>query len=559
MLPHYIRLAYECYDKLVKTGGRPTRKLLEELDWKDVNEKGQISIFGELHSAVGLKATVYHWTHEWTLFQEESDRWTEFKEYQPKMKKEPLLKITFDPATTDHRLMEILIKMNDWREFQNYQQEKVGRAASQTRRYARHLERMVSEEIVSDAVISKFEPHEEWHSCLEYFYHRHRNFEESKKQLTWIESQVPEILAEACDSLKYHDSLQQQLELRLKQQVNALHQVLPHISPEPYHTVILPPDRASFTQKILHWGSEITRLMEEHWEWKHFLKWQGNQQCTEESAINEDQESSRRSTDFQVRADLVCYRKYQFKKAREFVVGWHWVQKDWEKKRAFSQSDRLPMLKTTDPESEGYMKKLQRDLRIAEIRVQSAEQTLAEQYSDPDTVHVSTRHPKSPGSPLRTQSPGIGPEKCAIKPSVELFEISTKAITDAEMADEATAAHDTRATNVLDSLRLHEVNGEDKGGDPRGNFSGSVEDTMMGDVELHVDSIPHSVPRNGCNGDARARKKKTRTTTKLDRTISGTIPKNIGKKPIKSTRPFTEKQNTALLNAASVNCAPADS
>ena len=527
MLPHYIRLAHDCYDTLVEMGGRPTRKLLEEPAWKAGYEKDKVRSFsqhGGLQSTVGLEAnlTRRHWTEEWALFQEELDQWTKFKEYQSTMNQKPLLKINFDPEDTDQRLTQILLRLDDWREFQDYQLQEVGHATMQTWKSTRHVEQMMRNESVSAAVSASFETQEEWRSCLRQLLPRQHDLESSQKQLTWIESQIVEILSEACASLKDNRTLQLQLGLKLKQHANKVRQELTDLGAEPFFSIEFLPETRDIAQIIWYWGSKVTLLMRQHWEWKIFLRWRISRPYTVKS-VNIEQRSLRHSPDLQMRADYVSYQRYQLDRTRSWVVAWERLL-EW--KEGF--------LDTVSITIRAYVKTFQQDVQIAETRVQSAERLLDElsyHLAEPQDTPSSSTYARLPRS----------------LPNTEPYESKLGG---------------GRIEDLIDHLHLHEVNGEDEGVVSWGTVLGSTEDISMVDVEVPVSAISPA-PRGHmivCLPMQRVPKvRKTRTVAKPIQTISSSVSKHKGNKQAKTAKRFTEEQTTALLNAASANNAATDS
>ena len=523
MLPHYIRLAHECHDRLVERGGRPTRKVLEEPTGKAVYEKDEIRIFddhGELQFTASPDAdlTVLHWTEEWAHFREELERWTEFKEYQSTMKEKPLLKTTFDPETTDQNLMILLNRLNDWRQFQDYQQEKVGHAARQIRRCARHIEKILRQEDVSDAITSNSDIEEGWRGCHACLFFRHEKLDSSQKQLTLIESQISEVILEACVWLKDDVTLQWQLETKLEQQAKAIYQDSMNLEAGPCQPQRSPPESAGSIEKICYWGLETTRLMEEHWAWKIFLRWRQNHASTEKLA-NIDQESSRQSSDLQLWVDYVAYRRYGLDISRNWVVGWQRLLKSQESRREATLTDQeKSMLEVVISETRADVKKFQEDVQIAETRVRSAEQLLDKLSYDrtkSQDAQQSSKDTQLQPSPPRTESP----EKL-----------------------------------------LRERGIEEEGVDSSRNLLGSAEDVLMVDVEDSVNAISPSAPGVDISGrGTRAHRasplsihqvptsRETRSTTNLHRTISSTVPKHVAKKPVKRAKKSTDPSYTRPL------------
>ena len=245
-MDHYKRCAYEDYEALIELGGRPTRKVLENV-------------------ALDKKLMVQHWSKESEYFDDELTRWKEFKLYQ---ENHPWSKIDFDPTATDPQLANILVKLNDWREFQKYQQMKIGGYDLSIRKFMGNPEDIVHDETVSAEAAS--------YPNLRYLTGRSRDrffelqlaLESSETLLTWIEGQIPEILAETSATLEDSPLLQRQLETELEQQAHALHQEWVSLEERPDCSVQTPSQSLGFTERVCRWGLETTRLMKKLWEWR---------------------------------------------------------------------------------------------------------------------------------------------------------------------------------------------------------------------------------------------------------------------------------------------------
>ena len=426
MLEYYERYAYIHHDTLVEMGGRPTRTVLEKPSWEAEYEKDQIRIVndaGELQFTLGPDEdlTYHHWSDECTRFSEELDRWKEFRDWQLRIEHQPLLNIPFDPEDTDQRLVKVLVKLNDWREFQHYQQVKVGRAAMKTWSINQVVRNNMRKEATSEKVDCPDLLRYQLSTCLHELYGRQRDLEDSETQLTWIDSQTPEILSEACASLDDNFPLQRELESKLEQQANAFYQDMKILEARPEQSVHPPHQSAGFAEKICHWGSEITRLMQERWEWKIFLKWRRNQPSTSKAANIEEQESRERSSYLRIWVDHIAYRQFQLERSRDWVAGWQRLLKaDEDRMKTPLEGAGLYILQDTIKMVRLYVEKFQKDVHTAEFQLRLAEQHLAElssQQSSSAAVQItqqSTKRPQIPLSPPNSDSAESMPGDCQL-------------------------------------------------------------------------------------------------------------------------------------------------
>ena len=623
----YKREAYGFHDLLLQMGGRPTRTVLEEPTWKAIYEKDEIRIVekhGGLQGTVSLdeNLTLHHWKGEYFRFEEEVDRWQEFRDYQKVMEPKPLLKTAFDPKNTDERLIKILVRLNDWREFQYYQQVKVGRALMLVWKITRNMENFMRKEATTNDSSSSLDIQNSLATCFQQLFPRQMGLEASQVQLTWVESQIPEILIEACASLEAAFPILQQLEMKLEQQANAFNQELKALEAKPGCSAHSPHQSADLAHRIRHWGSEITRLMREHWEWKIFLKWRNNQRNTEQTANIGEQRSSGRLSDLQILVDYVSYRRFQLDRAQSWVASWQRLQKSSEDDIQFTPRDQgLSILENTISTIRAYVEKFQQDVRNAELQVRSAEQQLAElssQRVSPAPIQMkqqSNGHPhlapglpdsasteSIPETPARADSsrsatkvnrardstypPPISGIPCTIhQPSKaskrekgtqekghDLDEEHPVTVTDVVDSEQVMVDNDIQTIDALDSSFPDEEIGDGGRAKSIETPMNDVEYTLMTDGEdpdnscSHIASQVHSKAR----GAQLARNhsllihqvptsRKTRSAKKLNRTISSRVLKDTCKKPTGKSISLTGQQAMAVLGPTAVNGSPTDS
>ena len=623
MLEDYIRNAYKYHDLLLTMGGRPTRAVLKEPIGKAIYEHDEIRIVDdreELHDTIALHEnfTVHHWIKECARFGEELDRWQKFRDYQQVTEFEPLLKASFDPENTDQRLVKILVGLNDWREFQYYQQAEIGRATVLTWKTTRHMESIMREEATSDEPTASPEVQNGLEICFRQAFPQQQTLETSQIQLAWAESQIPEILAEACSLLEAACPLQRQLEMRLEKQVNALNQELKSLEAKPDCLMHAPHQSAGLAQRIAHWGSEMTRLMAEHWEWKMFLAWRETKPYTEKSTKNGEQETNGRLSDLQIWVDHVAYRKYQLDRTRSWVAGWVRLQRLRENDINTTPRDQgLFILENTISQIQAYVKKFQQDIHTAELQVRSAEQHLAElssQRFSPATVRItqqSDKHPQLPLSPPGSEltdsisedpkivSLSSSPTQVhrlrgaanshtnGIPDSVKSSNIPKKGrrtrafgkninkkqratVTDVVAPDQVVVDNGNRMRDAPDSPYPGEAVGEREGAESTDHPTSDVQDTLMTDIQDPVNDRLPLVSKVNSKGrgtrifrrlpsptEQAPTSRKTRPAKKLE--TSSKVLKNTGKKLARKTKAFTEQQTMALLSAASIKDSPKDS
>lgn len=598
-------------------GGRPTRKVLEEPAWKAVHEKDSIRIFdehGEPQGSVGLDEdlTVHHWKTECVRFEEELDRWKEFRDIQPDMEGYPLLKFTFNPGNMDQRLVKILVRLNDWRGFQYYYQRvKVGNALELMWQSMRDMKRIMDEEAMPDETASSSEVAYKLEKCCGQGFRDQLDLKTSRKQLAWVESQIPEILAESCASLEADPLLHRQLEMKLERQANDFDQELENLEARPVRSLQSPSQSSRLCQRIRHWGAETTRLMQEREEWKIFMRWRKQQLRTEEAAITAEQVPSERSSDLRIWTDYVSYRRHQLDRSQRWVAGLQMLLKIRENKMNTSPRIQLLMLDAAISWLRAYVEKSQRDIQTAEIQVRSAEEQLAEfssQRLSPATDLMtlqSNRHPQLPLSPPRSEPNKIVPERSNLThlSGSPVMGPPTKISTNSPVSE---IPHSPQPSNVPENRRTiaakenkfnkkqpinvpNQVEADDDiqmveapdhaGLEDAARDRGRVEVThtpksdagqlVMIDAEepigtcSRIASEAHSKCRSTKNSKNSSllihqapMSKKTRSAKQLDQTVSGRVLKPAVKKPVRKAKAFTEKQSMALLSPTLVEGSP---
>lgn len=607
MTDNYKEAAYEYHDTLVKTGGRPTRPVLEKPAGKAVykKEEGIIDIIDE-HGKLActleydMSPIHYHWTQECSRFEGELDRWKEFQEYQQRNPQLSPLETAFDLRDTDQSLEAILLRLNEWREFEVYHQCKVNDAMMLTWRTRRVLDQLIQEEAASDPAESSPKIQRKLREWLDQLFPKQMDLEAKQKQLACIETQAFEILSEAIASLNGAPLLCQQLEKEMEKQTNVVYRELELLGARPSRTAQASSPTAPYSQRILHWKSETSRLLKERGEWKMFRKWRKNQANASTSVIADGHRSRGHRMDPALWLDYVTYLQSQLDKARGWVSCWRRLQRSTEKREQGLIEAGEPILGGSIESIQLYVDHFQQDVRTAEARLRSAQQQLAElsPQQAPAAAHEnaqrSTKHQELPPSLPDSGAPGVrshneenprsrfSPTKADRSPPAHEFSGSVHpssipsqvgdkrakkdntdngqlfAVSDDLIPDPAKVDDDTQMTDARDHSYSYELIGDGNGANPI--------DTPMSDIEDPVTNSPPPVSKMSIKGrGSRAKRKsrlpvdqvptsrKTRSATKLDQDTSDRVLKNTDKKSVRKKKGFSERQTMALLNTASTN------
>ena len=569
---------------------------------------------------LGENPMAHHWKAECIRFEEELARWKEFRDYQPDMVHRPLLRTTFDPKCTDQQLIKILVRLNDWREFQfYYQRVKVGHALSGTWQSKWDMKHIMDEEPISQESTSSLETAIRLENCYQKAFKPQLDLKTFKKQLTWIESQILEIVAESCASLEAYPLVQQQFETKLEQQTNAFMQELESLEARPVRPVQPAHKSALCSQRVRYWALETTRLMQEHEHWSIFRKWRKKHPSTEEIANVAEQKSSEPLSHLQIWVDYVSYRQYQLDRCRHWVADLQLLLKIRENEMKTTPRNQLWMLEIANSKLQDDVRNFEHEVYTAELHVRSAEEQLAElslQRFSPATIQMTrqidrhTQLPLSPPKPesiknvsessnlalssssptkvdrtsISTKSPIIGipnsvqpssfPSKAREVPAEWIHTNNKEPVI---VPNHVIAFNDVQTIEAHGSPRPGEAIRDGEGAEvidsPKSDVPKSDdEDIFMTDVEYPMNTCSRIASEANSKGrDTRVSRssplpihqvpipKKTRSAKKLDQVISSRVLKSAVKKPVRKAKAFTDQQTTALLSHTLVESPRTDS
>lgn len=268
----------EQYDTLIALGGKPTRPIRMEPVWKASNEKGLLYIMdAELKHKISLPEEdliIFHWGQECSKFEEELQQWREFRNYQTS-DKHPLLLDT--PLTSDvasPRLTAVLKRLNDWREYENWQWQKVNNTTKLKDRCRRALEGLREQGLASNDPEEKhaaqMSPLGNWLFNIE---RRGEEMTTQRKHLAWIRSQYHEILKEIHASLLASPSLLQELESSMQTQVDILRQDLQQLGFTCNPPVCCLDPHPCYRKRSLDLNAKTSQLLEQKQDFQTYVEW----------------------------------------------------------------------------------------------------------------------------------------------------------------------------------------------------------------------------------------------------------------------------------------------
>ena len=623
MLDEYKEISYECHDELVEMGGRPTRSVREKPAGKAIYKEaeGIIDIVDE-HGKVtcnleyGMDPVIHHWIQECYHFEQELERWKEFQDYQHKNPHLPPLMTAFEMGDTHETVKAILIRLNEWREFETYHQCKVNTALMSTWRNRQALGKLFCKEGgMSEQAASDPETQSSIQYWLEQLFPKQIGLEACQKQLKCIENQGFEILSEAGAAIKSEPVLCQQLEKKMAKQANGVYQELKRLEARPILPVQSPSITVPYVQRLLHWNSETSRLLNERRQWKIFLRWRKTRVNASPPISTIEKQPNQRTVDSVLWFDYVAYQQSELDNARTLIDCWQRLQMSQEEEIEALQEAGQPIVGGSLQAIHKYLELFQQDARTAEVQVQSAQQQsvrlclpqslsdahdLPQQTTDCQNLPPTPRNSdacgsrsadrdylKSSTSPSRFCLPqhthgASGPvyppgeaseigEKPAEKGKIDKGKLTI--VSDIDVLDQVKVDDDIQMTDAPDISYQHDLIGASETTEPLDTVIFSVEDNLMTDTDDYgYNTSPFASRPDSKGRDSRNKKNppftvhqtrrssKARSATKIDQTVSSRViktpNKNTNTKVAKKAKTFTEKQTMVLLNATSIGDSP---
>ena len=325
--------AHEAHQKLITLGGRSTRTIQEPPPWKGLTPEESVEFFdGQFRDRLPQLSyeeeddhIFSHWGHELHRASEEIYRWQQFRDYQRNQSKSERLPEELDLVSTDQTLVDLLNRLSDWQEFQQFQQISVNQ-----RIRSKSSCRLRFEELRRERVESKGSGEEvyyqQWHKvdcCLRDLENRQERLEDFVQPLTFIKEEYPKILAEINDTIATDLMLREDFEARLEKQTKAIYQRLRNLGGTPSHTVRRPSPYEDSLQRLLHWGSEIALFKVELWHWTNFLAWRKRGEDLDNPDDDIRGVSAPRMPAPELCDSLREYRYHQLDKAESWVRFWN--------------------------------------------------------------------------------------------------------------------------------------------------------------------------------------------------------------------------------------------
>ena len=548
-----------------------------------------------------------HWAKEANAWHGELRRWQKFKQAQQTYHQCDRSELDLELENTDVTLVDALSKLNDWQEFHLMHVNEVHEAERFYELCQQGISRTHGAMVVAssaDPMLKFKESQTGWMSDMR---EAQEGLETSRKTLSWIKSQWPAVIAEACSLIAAAPKLlEQQLEAKFERQIKATYRTLQEKGARPSHAVNAPDKNASLPQRIQHWVSESSALDQELWEWRIFMAWRRHIR----NSGNVDQQGRRVLSEGDSRSELfedfVKYQQYGFDKAMSWVNCWrHQARKHREThvrrlrcketasesvaywwNRCFYDDDDNKENEVAEAEkAEIYAVQAEGNVSVAAERLEIAKQKLQDILAESGPSSASVTPPaytesQRPPTPPKSPSPE-GLRKSQRSSSQKgsggnKYRRSKKERARRREANMANANTEQHALPTV-SLSSSNLNGNDEDTRMSDDAEDSnpielkkksnqkdSEDAVMSDTEDRADRLPSSPPgphlrpipqmdhtNVPSSSSPSPVSRRTRSATKRDQVPLGKVLKKPSKnKPIKKTKVFTEQQQMALLNAA---------
>ncbi len=554
------------------------------------------------------------WSSEAEYFGGELLRWQMFRKYQEKSQHVARLETELELDNTDSRMINALIRLTDWQEFEAYQGLNVGHALScQDRRlrdfrWIRKWEARTEPSVVCRVI-------GDW---LDRMNRGQEDLEAAKKVLTWIKGEWPKIVAEVLDSISDTPELQLQLDEKFKKQTHAAFTSILNLGGHPSHAIIPPDESLDKLHRLLYWSTETSKYTEELDNWKLFLTWRqrelGDSPTEQQGYLCPKFEST-----------LAFYAEFESFRRFEYRITLHWLDFRQRVVKWYEDGMEEPGSPAyREEEARSHLRDAEQNLADAATRLERSMQEHAHAFSESgQTVsdeikkHSSTSRPPPTPPPSCSESPSSqcssSPHSCSSKqiyPSPPSSQASQLSQSYGRLSGNRTPPSKSNATEKLYRLLKEAAR---KGGPRSDNndrtqqtlpiFSpGSsqieeeddvhmvddlevpkpaeakeeserpeFDDTVMADLETSSSDTPLCLSKFFSRPISKYEAwkirffhrnpslRKTLSPTKLDQAPSGGVTKPTGKKPAKKVTKFTEQQTMMLLNAASNSDCPTDS
>ena len=347
MLERFKLEAKQAYDTLIQMGGRPTRPIRCNLNWKTVlfggekfyketEEDEELFYYGTdkpRRAAHPTEASVIvsHWVAEKKRLDEELQRWQDFhdsqqrrREHHPEFAREEDMERQRYPH--DPQLTASLKKLKDWKEYQAYFQrgiDRLKRGMEGARRAVEAIQRTDPELYVNKRGRND---KRDWLDAIE---RQREKLPAEEKRLEWVKKQLSAVLSECAASLMELPISRRQMEERSELEAKQVYNTLMDTGGRPSRPIRPVPDihdgehTDEHVHALCHWEGEWSQFEEELREWKKFLDYRQKKETDGKTEVQlEERQSAESPTQVDLWKDYRTYLHLEVENTKQWVEFW---------------------------------------------------------------------------------------------------------------------------------------------------------------------------------------------------------------------------------------------
>ena len=271
----------------------------------------------------------HHWMSENHQFMEELEQWESFREFQGRWKHKARPETQLELENTDARLIEVLTRMNDWKEFEVFEGLNRVDALHFEDECLEDFRHIIKWEVTAEPLQTNPEVHDAIRDWLCQLDESQEELEATSNQLDWIKGQWPKVVAESTGSISRTPGLQNSLEAKFRKQTHAIFSTIQKLGGRPSHAVSPPDHFMDIFHKILYWSSESSKYKEEWLDWKTFLDWRRYIRGESPKTKPRSYQCPQFQSDLEFFAEFEKFRLFQYDlaltwlKCWQRVVRWH--------------------------------------------------------------------------------------------------------------------------------------------------------------------------------------------------------------------------------------------
>lgn len=567
----------------------------EETEKDDMITNVDLTLDGDGHGYA-------YWMEESSKWDEELLEWMKFKRIQ-QYKSQFRSELDLELDNTDVGLVEILSKLKDWQDYHLIKQRDVYDAEIVREKCHERITRSRNATGVTSDPNYDQENRVPFEKLMSEMEESQKSLETCQKNLLWVESQWTEVLAEASQSISGEPKLQKELEDKFEKQANAIYCRLQRLGAKSRPALHPPNESATLAQRLQYLISETSKLSAEAWDWKVLMAWRQPVENTTTTKEEAQKQSAPSESCAELFEDVVKYRQYKLDELFGWMACWRSLARQYTagRKRKLGWTDLQTLRGNNDDDDDnddkdekmyhnahGDVEKAEKACfyaQQAELMVPKAAERLERAKQELQNNLAQSGQPPTSTSPAEKSGTQLPPTPPASQSSESLPDTrrSSDKTNIAEKGDRRLKKQRYRKkgaemgkTNIeqqplptfqpspssaeeAEDVDMSDVSEDSSPAETAEDFKETGDDTVMSDIEdppnLTPPSSSESHPSPTTNTKSKAyfssttqtatSRRKTRSAAKLNRVISGGVPKKITEKNAN----FTKQQTMALLDA----------